>query len=167
MQFNTILQKIESCSQFKDFKEEYPEAELCAGFFVIDFLGNDNKNSLDYKIGEKVFTFDINDHDEIFKKEDKLLDIPDKPKLSKIKPETKIEVDELKGLVGIQSLENGISAKMHKLIAVLQNHEGKLIWNLTCMLEGLIILHILIDSESGETTKFERRSMMDLVKKRE
>ena len=165
MQFKEILEKVESSKTFKQFNQQYPEAELCAGFFVIDFLGNDNKQSLDYKVGEKIFTFDINDKGELFMKEDKLLDIPNKPKLTKINPEVKVEVDELKGLVGIQSLENGISAKMHKLIAVLQNHENKQVWNLTCMLDQLIILHILINSETREIIKFERKSMMDFIKK--
>jgi len=167
MQFKETLKKIESFPPFKKFKQDFPEAELCAGFFVIDFLGNDNKQSLDYNIGETVFSFDINDKGQIFMKEDKLLDIPNKPKLTKINPEAKIEIDELKGLVGIQALENGISAKMHKLIAVLQNHDDKQVWNLTCMLEGLIIIHVLIDSETGDIIKFERRSMMDLIRKKE
>jgi len=34
------------------------------------------------------------------------------------------------------------------------------------MLEGLIILHIMIDSETGEVIKFERKSMMDLIRKK-
>ena len=58
---------------------------------------------------------------------------------------------------------------MHKIIAVLQihEHEGeeRQIWNLTCMLEGLQILHILVDSDSGDIIKFEKKSMMDFIKK--
>ena len=34
------------------------------------------------------------------------------------------------------------------------------------MLEHLIILNILVDANTGEIIKFERKSMMDLIKKR-
>ena len=88
------------------------------------------------------------------------------PKLEKINPVVNVDLDELKSISGIKALDEGISARFSKIIAVLQKHEGKQIWNLTCMLEGLIILHVLIDSENGEIIKFERKSMMDLIRKK-
>jgi len=166
MDFKTALEKLENSRIFINFKKQHPEAELCAGFFILDFLSNDNKNSLDYKTGDKVFTFDVKDNDDIIINEDKLMDIPDKPKLKPIKPETKVEVEELKGIVGMEILERGISARPHKIIAVLQTYEEKQIWNLTCILDQLIILNILIDSETGKILKFERKSMMDMIKKK-
>lgn len=169
MIFQQTFEKITTSDLFKNFKENHPDAQLCAGFFILDFLSNDTKKSLDYKIDDKIFTFDLNDKDEIYIKEDKLMDLPDTPKLKEIKPETKVEVDGLKGLAGMQALEHGISAKFHKIIAVLQvtNIDGveKQVWNLTCMLDQLIILNILIDSETGQILKFDRKSMMDMIKK--
>ncbi|MBD3252596.1 hypothetical protein GF386_02605 [Candidatus Pacearchaeota archaeon] len=166
MKFKEIYEKIQQSKIFKDFIEKNPEAEFCAGFFVMDFLSNDNKSSVDYKVGEKIFTFDLTKDDDVLIKEDRLMDIPDVPKLTKIKPEVKIELDELKSIAGVQALDHGISAKMHKIIAVLQNYEGKQAWNLTCVFDQLIILHIIIDSETGEILKYERRSMMDLIRKK-
>lgn len=170
MIFKQTLQIIESSNLFKNFKEKYPSSELCAGFFILDFLSNDTKRSLDYKTDDKIFTFDLNDKDEIIVKEDKLMNEKGYPKLRPIKPETKVEVDELKGLAGTQALDRGISAKFHKIIAVLQvtdiDGNEKQVWNLTCMLDQLIILHILIDSETGKILKFERKSMMDMIKKK-
>jgi len=164
MSFADTLEKIESSDLFKNFKEQYPGAELVAGFFILDFLSNDTKQTLDYKTDSKVFTFTLHDNDNITVKEDKLMD--EKQKLSEIKPEVGIEVEELKGIAGFEALEHGISAKFHKIIAILQIHDGKQVWNLTCMLEGLIILNILIDSSSGEIIKFERKSMMDMIRKK-
>ena len=168
--FKQTLEKIENSKVFKNFKEKHPNAELCAGFFIIDFLSNDNKKSIDYKTENKIFTFDLNKNDEIFINEDKLIDNADYPKLMPIKPEAKIEINDLKGIVGIETLERGISAKIHKIVAVLQMHkeadEEKQIWNLTCMLENLIILHILVDAETGKVIKFERKSMMDMIRKK-
>ena len=168
MTFKETLEKIDASEIFQKFKIEHPNAELCAGFFIIDYMSNDSKSSLDYLEGEKVFTFDINtsgDENKIFMKEDKLLDIPNTPKLTKIEPRAKVELDELKSIAGTRALDEGIAAKFQKIIAVLQIHEGKQVWNLTCMLEDLVILHVLIDSETGEIIKFERKSFMDFIKK--
>ena len=172
MNFKEIFEKIESSIVFKNLKDKNPELELCAGFFIMDFLSNDNKNTLDYRLGDKkkVLTFSINNKDEITINEDKLIEDPNRPSLRKISPEIKIEVDELSSIAKTQALDNGISSNFNKIVAVLQkyeyNNELKQIWNLTCMLESLIILNILIDSTTGEIIKFERKSMMDLVKKR-
>ncbi len=170
MGFMHVLNKIESSKVFKNFKEKNPDAELCAGFFVLDFISKDTKQTLDYKLeqGKKVFTFSLEGED-ITVREDELVDAPEKHKLKKIKPSVNVEVEELKSIAGTKKLDEGLASQMHKIIAVLQiyEHEGeeKQVWNLTCMLEGLQILHILIDSDSGDIIKFEKKSMMDFIKK--
>ncbi len=168
MTFKEAFQKIKSSEVFKNFINENPNAELCAGFFVIDFFGNDNKKSLDYKIGKRIFTFSIDDFGKVRMNEDKLVEEKGVkfPKLENIDPNINIDLDEIKSIAGIKALDEGISSKFSKIIAVLQEHEGKSIWNLTCMLEGLIILHVLIDAINGDIIKFERKSMMDLIKKK-
>ncbi len=166
MKFKELLERVESSEEFKDFIGKYPDAELCAGFFIMDFLSNDNKETLDYKIGEKVFTFNVKE-DKIFVDEDKLVDEPGRPSLVKIDNSVNIEVDELKNIVGTRALDEGIGAKINKIIAVLQKYDEKQIWNLTCMLDGLIILNVHVDSLSGDVLKFERKSMMDLIRKKE
>lgn len=166
MNFNELYKKVNDSEVFKDFINKNPTAELCAGFFIIDFMSNDEKSSIDYKIDDKIFTFEYKDKVKI--NEDRMLEIPDKtfPQLEAISPEIKVEVNELKSISGIKALDEGINAKFNKIIAVLQKYNHKQIWNLTCMLDGLIILNIHIDSISGEILKFERKSMMDLVRKK-
>lgn len=164
MRFKDLLEKVENSEEFKKFERENPNAELCAGFFILDFLSNDGKNTLDYKIGEKIFTFSVED-EKIVVNEDKLVDEAGRPSLVEIDKEINIEVDELKGIVGTRSLDEGISAKLNKIIAVLQKYNEKQIWNLTCMLDGLIILNVHVDALNGDVLKFERKSMMDLIKK--
>lgn len=168
MAFKSTLEAVESSEIFQNFLKENPDAELCAGFFIIDFVSNDNKKSIDYKTSDKIFTFDLRDDGRVMISEDKLISLENCkfPKLEKIDREIKIEVDELKGIAGVRALDEGISAKLNKIIAVLQKYNNRQIWNLTCMLDGLIILNILIDSNSGEIIKFERKSMMDLVRKK-
>lgn len=170
MNFQETLKRVESSPTFKNFISEYPDAELCAGFFIIDLLDYNDKKNLDYMVDGKVFTFSVDEFDNIIMQEDKFLDITDRPKLSKITPKTNIELDELKGIAGTGALDYGIPNKFQKIIAILQNYSGKetdnekiQIWNLTCIMEGLIILHILIDSDSGNIIKLEKKNIMDLA----
>ncbi len=172
MTFKQTLERIETSKTFLNFKKQHPDAKLCAGFFILDFLSNDNKNTLDYKTGDKIFTFELAENNDITMREDKLIKGSGHPPLEEIKPEIKVEVDELKSLTGVAALDNGISAKFHKIIAVLQlykpnkDDDNKQIWNLTCMLEQLIILNILLDADTSEIIKFERKSIMDIIKKK-
>ncbi|MDP2925545.1 MAG: hypothetical protein Q8N99_04180 [Nanoarchaeota archaeon] len=159
---------ISHSEEFKNFLKENPDAELCTGFFILDFFGNDIKKSLDYKVGERIISFSINELGEIKTYEDKLIEDKNRdfPELEKIDHKIKLDLDETEGIAKTLTLDKGISARFNKIIAVLQKYNGKETWNLTCMLEGLIIVHILIDAMTGELIKFERKSMMDLIKKK-
>jgi len=166
MNFTTTYETITQSKIFKDFINKNPKAELVAGFFILDFLSNDTKKSLDYKLDSKIFTFSLDLQNEITMREDKLIDKPGLPILTKISPNIKIDIDEIPSLAEKSAVENNIKSKFQKIIAVLQKHEENQIWNLTCMLDGLIILNILINSDTREIIKFERKSMMDFIKKR-
>lgn len=177
--FKETLEKIESSEVFKNFKHKNPSAELCAGFFILDFLGNDNKYSLDYKLGEKIFTFNLDlEKNEILIQEDKLIDIPPNSrqhhqKLEKINLSgVNIELNELKPIAETKIVDNNIKSKLQKIIAILQNYNGPetknkktQVWNLTCILDSLIIINIIINSKTGEVLKFEKRSLSDMFKK--
>lgn len=167
MTIQQIHSTIESSAVFKKFIKENPNAELVAGFFVLDFTSNDTKKSLDYKIPktDKIFTFELDKNNEVMMKQDKLINNPNLPKLQKIQPHTRIEIEELRALAEKQALEHNVKSKFHKIIAVLQIYNTQQVWNLTCMLEGLIILSILIDCDTGYVLKFDRKSIMDFVKK--
>ncbi|MFA5856768.1 MAG: hypothetical protein WC867_05390 [Candidatus Pacearchaeota archaeon] len=169
--FKESYKKITSSDLFKDFASKNPDLELCAVFFITDYFGNDNKKTLDYKLGDKIFSFSLDEHDSIKMKEDKLVQETDErkfPVLQKVEPnlESDPDLDEIEGIAKTRTLDEGIHAKFSKIISVLQKYEGRQVWNLTCMLEGLIIIHIIIDSTTGEVVKFERKSMMDLIRKK-
>lgn len=170
MSFKETLKKVESSEDYKSFRKDHPNAELCTGFFILDFLSNDDKNSIDYKEEDKIFTFNVNE--KVQMQEDKLINLDNVPKLEPIISEIKIELEELKTIAQEKAHEEGIGAKFNKIIAILQNYndpetkEKNQIWNLTCMLDQLIILHVLIDSQTGKIIKFERKSFMDLIKRK-
>ena len=165
--FTKTHQTISNSKSFQAFKDTHQNAELVAGFFILDFLDETgNQRALDYKDQGKIFTFSLNQQDEMILKEDKLIETSTHPQLSKIEPETKVELDELKSIVGTKALDEGIKDKFQKIIAVMQMHGDKQIWNLTCMLENMVILNILIDCNTEEIIKFEKKNMMDFIKKR-
>ena len=166
MTFKQTYETIISSEDFKNFKKEFSDAEFCAGFFITDFFGNDNKKSIDFKVNDKIFTFSINELGNIKMNEDELIKNTKFPILEPVSPDLKFDLDEIEGIAKTKALDNGISAKFSKIISVLQKYEGKQVWNLTCMLEGLIILNIIIDGETGNIIKFERKSIMDLIRKK-
>ena len=59
MSFKETYEKITKSEVFKTFIDENLEAELCAGFFILDFMSNDSKKSLDYKHKDKISSFGI------------------------------------------------------------------------------------------------------------
>lgn len=167
--FSETYEIIKNSEVFKRFINEHPDAELIAGFFILDFLSNDNKESVDYKLlqGNQIYTFELTKTKAVIMKQDRLIEVesPNQPKLSQIKSEVAVDLDRISEIAKKAAEEHNITATFNKIIAVLQNNEEKLIWNLTCMLDQLIILHILVDSQTGEVLKFERKSMMDFIKK--
>ena len=52
-----------------------------------------------------------------------------------------------------------------KIIAIIQNINGKKIWNLNCILSGMSLLNAHIDDESRTILKIEKKSMMDYIQK--
>ena len=164
MNFISTYKIIAESDIFKSFIKNNPEAELVAGFFILDLLENNNQRSLDYKIQQKIFTFSLNENNEITMREDELIQ-SDKP-LEKIYSDIRIDLDEVSNIAEKEAIKNNIRNKFQKIIAILQLHEGKEVWNLTCMLDNLIILNIIIDSETREIIKFDRKSMADFIVKR-
>ena len=168
MPFQKTLETINSSAIFKKFIKENPKAELVAGFFILDLLNNINQKSLDYKTPQtnKIFTFSLDKNNEVTMKEDKLIQDSNFPELQKISPNIKIDLNEIPSIAEKTALDNNIKQKFQKIIAVLQIHQGKQVWNLTCMLDGFVILNIIINSDTGQIMKFDRKSMADFIKKR-
>ena len=164
MDFINTYKIITESPVFNNFIKENPDAELVAGFFILDLLENNNQRSLDYKVGGKIFTFSLNESNEITMEEDELIQ-SDKP-LEKISPDIKIDLDEVSNIAEKEAIKNNIKNKFQKIIAILQLHEGKEVWNLTCMLDNLIILTILIGSETGGIIKFDRKSIAAFIVKK-
>lgn len=163
--FASILEIVESSKIFKDLKEKNPGLELVAGFFILDLLGGINERSLDYKLDEKIFTFSLDNDDELIVREDTVIKDPRFPALEKIMPRIKIDLDKIPFLAKKAAFENKLDREFQKIIAILQIYEKKQVWNLTCILDGLVIINIVLDSDSGKLLKFEKKNIADFIKK--
>jgi len=171
--FASALEKIENSKAFKNFKKENPEAELCAGFFVLDFeseQGKNNQQQLDYCLPDsRIFTFILNtETSEITMKEAEKIQGQEKKKLEKLNPKKiKTDLPDIEAILTAKMSQDKIDKKLNKIIAILHKSSelNKEIWNLNCMLAGFEILQAWIDTENGSILKFEKRSMFDFIKR--
>lgn len=164
--FESLVENIENSDAFKQFKNKNPDAELCAGFFVLDYQNQANQQQLDYCFSDgKIFTFILDK--EITIKEAETIEGQEQKKLGKLNKDIKADLDDIEKILENEFQARKIGKKINKTIAILQIYEGKQIWNLTLMLEGFAMIQCHIDSFSGEILKFEQKSMFDFVKKAE
>jgi hypothetical protein len=89
----------------------------------------------------------------------------ERKKLPELKRKIKVEVKDLSVIVEKELEKKNMSSKIKKIIAILQTHEGRVIWNLTCMLESFLILRVHVNALSGEVIKSEKLSLFDFIKK--
>jgi len=167
--FASTLEQIETSEAFKNFKEKNPKIELCAGFFIIDYEQNKNQQQLDYCLPDnRTFTFILNpETKEITIKEAEKIQGQQDKKLGKLNPDIKADLDDVEKILSEKLKQEKIDKKLNKIIAILHksSETNKQIWNLNCMLAGLEILQVHIDSMSGDILKFDKKSMFDFIKK--
>jgi hypothetical protein len=163
MKIQPYVEKLEQSEEYKNFKIKYPESFMIAGFFVLDLEGGMNIHQIDFYIPKKkkvaAFTLDEGVKLQLLEmlskdgKEPQELDIS-----------TNIDLDALQGILTDEMHNRGISEEIKKIIAVIQNIEGKKIWNLNCVLTGMEILKSHVEDESKTVLKMDRTSVMDIMK---
>ena len=104
--FASTLETVESAKIFKDLKEKNPNLELVAGFFILDLLDGINERSLDYKLDEKIFTFSLDNDNELTIREDMIIKDPRFPTLEKITPKINLDLDKIPPLAKKAAFEN-------------------------------------------------------------
>lgn len=160
MKFEHYLSKLYESSEYKKFRRKYKDEYLCAGFFVLDFEGGKDIHQIDYALPNgKIATFFLDEEVKCKISEQAL-----KKELPKLKGEIKTDIDALKGIVEDEMKNRTVTEKIRKMIAILHIMDNKLIWNLQCILSGLEILIVHIDDSDQSILKFERHSLMELLK---
>ncbi|PIU75777.1 hypothetical protein COS75_02535 [Candidatus Pacearchaeota archaeon CG06_land_8_20_14_3_00_35_12] len=168
MKVSALVKKLESDSEFEKFKKENPKAFLSSIFIVFDFESGGNQQDMNYFIPseKKIAVFAVSDSG-IMEKTSNLFDEEKSEKFHELKFDgLKLDADDIEKNVQNQLKKEKITNKLNKIIAVLQPcDEGKdVLWNLTCILDGLVIVRINIDACNGKLLKFEKAGLMDFIK---
>lgn len=162
MKIAPYVEKLNISGKYKEFQKKYPDAFMIAGFFVLDLESGQNIHQIDYYVPsqKKIAAFTL----------DKGVDFQLLQALTEKVPEqldmqTNIDLDALEGILDDEMKNRGMTEEVKKIIAVLQNIDGKKIWNLNCVLSGMEILKAHVEDSSKTVLKMEKVSMMDLIKK--
>ncbi|MGV8142134.1 MAG: hypothetical protein ACP5NS_00690 [Candidatus Pacearchaeota archaeon] len=163
MKIQPYVQKLESSQKYKQFRKDYNDSFLVAGFFVLDYESGNNVHQIDYYVPskKKVAAFNLDGEVEV-----RLLDMMQKEKVpEKLDIRTKIDLDAIKGILEDEMKNRNITESVKKCVAVIQTLNGKKLWVLNCVLSGMEILKAHIDDDSRTVLKMEKASMLDYIKK--
>jgi len=160
-----LSEKLKKSEVFQKFKSEYPDAFFCAGFFILNFKNDTGDYSLDYRNDKQIFSFKIPmgesknivmEASDIFEKQ---------TPLAEITCDTQVDLEDLREIVEENLAKNNIKNRLEEIIAVLQMIDNNKIWNMTCMCEGFTIISCQVHSETAGVLKFEKKNLLDFVKK--
>lgn len=161
MKIQPYFDKLSQSPAYQGFAKENPDAFMVAGFFVLDLESQKNIHQLDFYVPskKKIAAFSL-DGDIVCQ----MVDAITNEAPGKIEPKVKTDLDELQGIIEDEMKNRNMSEQTKKIIAILQNHEGKKIWNVSAILSGLHILRAHIEDKSKTVLKMEKASMMDFIK---
>lgn len=162
MKLAPYVEKLNSSNEFKNFSKKNSDAFMVAGFFILDLELGNNLHQLDYYVPskKKIAAFTLDKQVTV-----QLLDLLNSKVPEKLDIKTKIDLDQLHGILEEEMKNRNMTDSIKKIIAVLQNLEGRKIWNLNCILSGMGILNAHVEDESRTVLKMEKKSLMDIMKK--
>jgi hypothetical protein len=162
MKIRPYIEKLEESEEYKNFKIKYPNAFLVAGFFILDLESDANIHQIDFYMPsqKKIAAFSLDGEVQL-----KILDSMNDSLPDKLELDTNIDLDALSGILTDEMRNRGMSEDIKKIIAVIQNIEGKRIWNLNCVLTGMEVLKSHVEDESQTVLKIEKTSILDIMKK--
>jgi len=161
MNLKFYLEKLYTSKEFKQFKEENPNAFLCSGFFIIDKQGKNNKQHFDFYIPskKKMFGFQLEDGIKLVPIEMFKDKIP-----SKILFNGDLNFEEIESLIVSEMNKQKIKNKIQKILLSLQSLDGKDFLVGTIFISTLGLLKINIDISEKKVTSFEKKSFFDMIK---
>ncbi len=162
MKIQPYLSKLHSSPVFKDFQKKNADAFLVAGFFVIDYESGKNLHQIDYYVpSKKKFAAFTLDNKIVLQ----LMNTLDKKAPSELDAKTTIDLDALQGIITDEMKNRSITQSIKKMIAVLQNINGKKVWNVNCVLSGMDLLKVHVEDASETILKMEKSSLLDYIKR--
>jgi len=143
---NVLFKKLSSSSELKEFKLKNKEAFLYACFFVsdgswqFDYFNPKNKFVTTFEVSDVVKVMPV---DRASGDNKKILELD----LSKVKVDFDNSLDIVNKFVASHYSDDNFFSKT---IVILQNFDGKIIWNVTFLTSTLKLLNIKLDASSGE-----------------
>jgi hypothetical protein len=160
MKVEHYLKKLHGSKEYKKFIDKHKKSRLCAGFFVLDYETGKHMHQLDYILPNgKIATFFLDEGVKMKISEQTL-----KKELPELKTEIKTDLDSLKGIVEDEMKNRTVTEKIKKVIAILHILDGKPVWNLQCILDGLSLLNVHVNDADKSILKFEKHSLMEFIK---
>ena len=167
MNFQFYWEKLQNSLEFEKFMKENPKAFACSGFFTLDKEGSDNQRHIDFFIPSKKKIFSFKLQGEGIEK------IPMEIISEKAPEPISLDIDftfeSVEKLVLEEMEKQNIKNKIQKIMISLQNFEGKEILVCTVFISMLGILRVHIGLEGdrkGEVTLFEKKSFLDIIRKK-
>lgn len=162
MKIAPYVSKLNSSDIFKDFQKTNKDAFIVAGFFVLDLEGGKNVHQIDYYVPskKKVAAFTLDKQVTM-----QMLDLLNAKSPEKLDLKTNIDLDQIPGIIEDEMKNRSITSEIKKVIAIIQNLDGKKVWNLSCVLSGMGILNAHVEDSSRTVLKMEKKSLMDFVQK--
>lgn len=159
MNFQFYFEKLKNSEEFEKFVKENPSAFLCSAFFSIDKKGNDNKQHFDFFVGDKIYSFQLEDNSKKTELENYSQQTPEK-----LDEEVDFDFDEIEKIVLEKLKTEEIKENLQKLLISLQNLDEKT-WIIgTIFLSGMGMASFKIGLEKMEIIDFEKKSIFDMMK---
>ncbi|MBS3090816.1 hypothetical protein J4217_00010 [Candidatus Pacearchaeota archaeon] len=162
MKIAPYVERLEKSKEYKDFRKKYKNSFMAVGFFVLDLELGKNIHQLDFYVPseKKIAAFTLDSGVKV-----QLLETMNNKVPEKLDMNTNVDLDALHGILEDEMKNRNITDEIKKIVAILQNIDGKKLWNLNCVLSGMQILRAHVDDASKSVLKMERLSMMDLMQK--
>jgi len=161
MKLQPYIEKLGESKEYKAFSEKHKDAFMVAGFFILDLESGKNLHQIDYYIPsqKKVAAFTLDKAITL-----QLMQYSNKKVPKPLDIKTRIDLEALEGILQDEMKNRGMSEEIKKIIAVIQNVEGKKTWILNCVLSGMEILKAHVEDKSKTVLKMEKISMADIIK---
>lgn len=163
MEITPLITQLNSSVEYKEFAKKYKNSFLIAGFFVLDFETGSNLSQIDYYIPSenKVAAFTLGGE----KIAMQMMETISQKKPQKLDSKINIDLEAIKGILEEEMKNRNITEEIRKIIAVIQNVDGKKVWILSCILSGMEILKAHVDDESETVLMMDKASVLDYLKK--
>ncbi len=162
MKIAPYISKLSTSPEYRDFTKKNSDAFMVAAFFILDLENNKNQHVIDYYVPskKKIAAFTLDNHITM-----QMMDLMTKKTPEKLDLKTNVDLDTLQGILEDEMKNRNITDEIKKIIAVVQNINGKKIWNLNCMLSGMGILNAHVEDATRTVLRMEKKSFMDLMRK--